>query len=416
MGDGIRSINQPGFRKRLYLSKPALAVLIAAISVSIIIAVAPEFISGYRIVRDDTDRGIYMDRGSFAVTPNARPYKDVWSEYPQLATYIFAIPFVGQLVHPVDRKMYMDIFTVMMALLLYAFAIVWLKVSRKINVRAMYVLWLLLPGTLYFALNRYDLIPAFLVLCSFALLFYERPVAAHAILAIAFLTKAYPILLLPLLAVQTIRQAGWRRFIIGLAVFFGVIIAFSVQLALWSGIDAVFAPFKFQLGRDLNDESFYYLLTGVFPWSYPAIKWIFLGLQGALALAVLWFRPRTPRQTLRWITAIVIAFVLFNRFQSPQWVVWITPIALLAAVTPFEIALVAFQDLFAYFYFPLIFDQVRNIGADPWMLPTVIWCLSIMRLALIAAMLRPSGKFGLPDLREISFEPVQKQPSGPIAN
>ncbi len=377
-----KTISTVPSRRRRWL---ALIVLGVALLGAVAVAIAPEYILDRRLIRDDADRIIYMLRGSFVILPDARPYRDVPSEYPQLATYLCAVPYIYELVYAPDYKVYMAVFTFLMAFTLGVLALVWLAMAREVMVNELLVLALILPGTLYFTLNRFDVLPALLGLSALTLLTQRRPVLAHAMLAVAVLTKAYPVLFLPLFVVETRRQAGWRKVLIGLAVFIGVIAVFSAQLALWSGPAAILEPFKLQLGRHNNQESLFYILTSALPSTEQILIPVFLALQGLLAVASLSVRSSSPRVLLRWATAITLAFVLFNRFQSPQWVVWITPLALLASVSSIEIALTVIQDILAYIFFPIIFDQ----PIVPWMLPAVILTLTFVRLVLVVMLLRP---------------------------
>ena len=51
------------------------------------------FDSKIRFINDSHDRENYYARGSW-ILEGKRPYIDVFSEYPQLATYFFAVPHI----------------------------------------------------------------------------------------------------------------------------------------------------------------------------------------------------------------------------------------------------------------------------------------------------------------------------------
>jgi len=86
------------------------------------------------------------------------------------------------------------------------------------------------------------------------------------------------------------------------------------------------------------------------------------------------------------MAAMTVAFVVFTRFQSPQWVVWITPLALLAARDATELALVAAQDVVSYIYFPVVFDRFGPTAPD---LAFIVGVLTATRLILLGCLLRP---------------------------
>jgi hypothetical protein len=344
-----------------------------------------EYYAGIRWVRDDWDRVVYLERGVF-IRDGGRPYVDVPSEYPQLATYLFGLPWTlastpGQ---------YLAIFTGLMAAALGGLAFVVAGLCRRLGVSPARCLLLLLPASLYFTLNRFDVVPA--LVCTGALWCLLRGNSgwAFALLAVAVLTKAYPVLYLPLFAAVVHRTGGWPAVIKGGAAFAAVIIGCSVQLAMWSGIPAVFAPYAYQLGRPDNTESLYHLLRSV----VPAIETrggqlLLVGLQLLPAFAVLLVRPASPRQIVRWMAAITLAFVLFARFQSPQWLLWIAPLALVGAVRTLDLALVIAIDLLSYLYFPVIYDL---LGEKSGWIAGVILLISILRIVQLTILVWPAER------------------------
>jgi hypothetical protein len=353
---------------RMPARAPAI-VLLAALAGAAIVVLAPATIvpgksamelrivahAGVRWVRDDFDVAVYSQRGSFAVLPGARPYVEVPCEYPVLAAYLFALPFAVADSFPGYRVG----FTWLMALALGGLAWVLAQLARALGHSPLRALCLLLPGTFYFSLNRFDAVPVLLSALALLLLWRARWAGAFALLAAAVLTKAYPALYLPLFALHALHSGGRRALIRGLCAFAGVIAALSLQLALWAGPDAVLAPFQFQLGRMQNAESLYYLVARSLPLFDSAFgRGLFSLLQLAPAGLVLLARPKAPSDVLRWMTAITVAFVLFSRFQSPQWIVWITPLAVVAARTRWELALVVAIDIVTYLYFPLAYDAI----------------------------------------------------------
>ncbi len=384
----VKNISFIRARSVFFRQKLALVVLAVALVCAGVRAISPQRISvpnlapnrnAVRLLRDDYDVAVYMQRGSFVLKPGTRPYRDVFSEYPQLATYLFALPYVHVLVYP---KGYSVIFSVMMALALGALAFVWLALARDIGVNEKRVLFLLLPGMLYFTLNRFDVIPALLSVSSLYLLVRKRTMAAHAVLALAVLTKAYPLIYIPLFAVESLRQGGVRKAALGLAAFAAVIVACSAQLAFWAGATAVVAPFILHLGRP-GEESLYFLLSSLMPLLVETIRPTFVVLQGILPLAFLVVHPSSPRALLRWAAASTMAFVTFTTFQSPQWTVWITPLVLLAASTKWELMLAILLDVLSYVYFPLVYDL-----APQSFLLLVIAALTTARVTLMFLCLR----------------------------
>ena len=383
---------------------PALIVAAAALIGAGTVLSAPEYLlvqsptarrlypsyGGVRLLRDDHDVVLFREHGAF-LRDGTRPYARSAGtltasnpEYPQLATYLFAAPYL----FASSDEGYRGVFTFMMAVALGGTALFMTPLCAQLGFSPWRLLLLLLPGTLYFSLNRFDVVATGLVMGSLSLLFAGRIGAAHSVLGAAFLTKAYPVLYVPLFA-RLAWDAGRARAVLrGAAALAGTVAACTLQLALWVGGTAVLAPYLFFGGRDDNSQSAFHFVSQALPLAGEAPAGaVFRFLQAGLGLAVLAAGRLTPHKALRWLTAMTIAFVVFMRFQSPQWVLWITIPGLLAAGDRTELGLVAAQDVLAYFYFPLAFDR---FGQAAPALAFVVGALNATRLILLGCLLRPS--------------------------
>jgi hypothetical protein len=377
-----------------------LAILTVALIGATLIATVPErflvhapkarelnpYYQGIRFIRNDADKDFYFRRGSYAVQPGARPYRETFIEYPQLAAYLFAVPYLFVR----EPNAYYAFFTFMMALALGGLAALTARLALRLEVGASRVLLLLLPGTLHFCLNQFDVMPALVVVGATLLLLRGQENLAFATLALGVLFKSYPLIYLPAFALRTLQARGVKGLATAGACFALVLGAFSVQLAAWSGPEALLVPYSFQFGREDNPESLYRLVAQALPRvAVPVLHWLFLFLQAAPGLAILLVRPRGNTALLRWMTVGTMAFVLFSRFQSPQWVVWITPLALLASVTPRELALVVAQDILAYLYCPVARDRFGIVGPAMQSFGFVLGILTTVRVALLVELLVP---------------------------
>jgi hypothetical protein len=362
--------------------------------------------AGVRWLRDDFDLAVYAQRGSFALLPGARPYVEVPCEYPVLAAYLFALPFAFADTFPGYRAA----FTVLMALVLGALGFVLAELARAQAQSPLRALCLLLPGTLYFSLNRFDAVPVLLSAAALLSLWRARWALAFALLAAAVLTKAYPVLYLPLFARYALGAGGRRALVHGLVAFAAVVAGLALQLALWAGPEAVLAPFRFQLGRMQNAESLYYLLARALPVLDSSFgRGLFTVLQLAPAVLAGLARPTTAQNALRWMTAITVAFVLFSRFQSPQWLVWITPLAALAARSRAELALVFALDVVTFAYFPWAYDALGPRAAAFTALIALLSALRVLHQGVLLWKL-PFATGGDASLPLSSVEPKLADP------
>ncbi len=328
---------------------------------------------GIRFLVDYWDLDEHLQRGSW-VRFGCAPYRDVKSEYPQVATYAFGVPHLLGASRDSRRFVYS---AMMLAAMLGLLAATRALLARLGKPRARLLL-LCLPSALYFAANRYDVLVAALVAASLLLLFDGRGCWALAVLGLAVLTKWYPAVLAPLYLAHLYTRRGrvpWREAAAGA----GVIAALMLHTLWWAGWEGMLAPYKAQFGIGANAESLYGLLRtcGL---SGPAWKWPFTALQFSVLLVAFLVRVRTRGQLLDAMAFAVMAFLSFSIRHSPQWILWISPLLVLTARGRADIAIVVVYDLLTYLYFPLGYDLYE--GTRAWTAILVVHaCFRVFLLA-----------------------------------
>ena len=191
----------------------------------------------------------------------------------------------------------------------------------------------LAPTMILGATINWDLIP--LAFVGLALLAWSRrhPVAAGILLGLAIAAKFYPVLLLGGFLVLSLRTARWRAFGQLLAGTVGAWLAVNVPVWIansegWS----YFYRFSSERGEDFG--SIWYALTLSGLPTVPAdslntlATGLFLALCAAIAVLAL-AAPRRPR-LVSILFLIVAAFVLTNKVYSPQYSLWLIPLAVMA--------------------------------------------------------------------------------------
>ena len=132
---------------------------------------AGNFGSHIRWFNDYYDRSVYVQRSAWFIEGGI-PYVDTFSEYPQVATYFFALPYLLMVqLQPVDT---ISLSTYSMAfsfLTLFLLGGVIFLLYKSIQIDSRWAFLLLLPAPLYFSFNRFDILPAFFVLVSVLLFF-----------------------------------------------------------------------------------------------------------------------------------------------------------------------------------------------------------------------------------------------------
>ena len=312
-----------------------------------------------------------------AVFDGRVPYRDFFMEYPPGALAVFLPPDVFGGEH------YNAAFKALMAVCGAATIVVVALVLTRLGATRPRIWTSLLllavsPAALGpISLNTYDAWPAFLTVAALALLVASSPVAAFAVLALAFAAKVYPVVLLPPALVHVWRTRGrvvTARSLAAFAAVAAIVIAPFLALAPHGLAES----FRAQAGRGLQEESLggsllavadrlgWYTATLVHRTGH-AISYDLAGpLPRALAVAssvsqalavlvVAWVYARgrdEPRRLVIACAAAVAGFLAFTRFFSPQYMVWLVPfVALLgpAAWLVTAVALVLAQVWFFHY-------------------------------------------------------------------
>jgi len=228
------------------------------------------------------------------------------------------------------------------------------------------------------SLNTYDLFPAALTVGALAAVLRRRELLGFGLLGLAATAKLYPLVIVPLAAIYVWQVAGRSRTVRGLGVFAAVAVLVVLPFAILSP-GGLWDSFHSQSARGLQIESLgasillagdqlgLYAATVVhgatgaatrdLAGSLPdALATITTLLQAAAVAAVWWLYARGSRGAERLVlasAAAVTAFLVFNRFVSPQYVVWLIPLVLLlpGATGVAAIALVAAALVLAQIWF-----------------------------------------------------------------
>ncbi len=284
----------------------------------------------------------------------ALPYRDVFVEYPPGAFAVFLPPTAFGSEH------YNGAFKALMALcglatiVLVGLVLAELGVSRRRLYPAVALLALSPAALGPISLNTYDAWPALLTVLALWLLLRERDVLAFAVLGLAITAKVYPLVLVPLACIFVWRRGGPRRVAIGLAALLVVAAAVVAPFAAYAP-HGVFESFRSQAERGLQVESLGASLlllldrlgvydaqvvrtTGVAGRNLAggaadAIAVVSLVLE-ALAVVTVWAlyaRVQDARARLPLAFAAAVAgFIAFTKVLSPQYLVWLVPLVVLA--------------------------------------------------------------------------------------
>jgi len=304
---------------------------------------------------DVSDIGIYQELAAF-MDEGLLPYRDFDLEYPPLATLLFAAPG-----HSDDFGLYLRWFSVEMyciaaalvAIVVATAAALWPRDRRMWVVAVAAPLAIAAVGTI--VENRFDLAVALALAGAVFCLTRRRPLLAAAILGLGFAVKLTPALLLPLVLIM----AGSPKRIAGALATFSVtaLLPFLPYLVMAPG--GVLGLFTYHLERPLQIESVLgtpILLGRAFGSTRVDIVTSY-GSQGiassaaeaaATAGTVLMVAAVVGVTYLTWrkraliatrpelLPVAALAFVLagmaFGKVLSPQFLIWLVPLAPLVVV------------------------------------------------------------------------------------
>jgi uncharacterized membrane protein len=345
--------------------------------------------SHVRFFSDDGDKSVYFHHSQW-YSERLIPYVDVFSEYPQVPTYLFGVPnaiyelfFPGR---PFFYILYDAIFTALM--LVFLGAAILLLTQMAPPEKKHYAYLLLLPGTFYFSINRYDILPAFLCLLAYHFLTKERFSIAGILLGIGALTKWYPALLLPVFLLYEYRvRKTWpikSVFVFGLTC---LLILLPTYLA--GGLDALLVPYRFHAERNLETVSLPVMVASFLSYlsiSFPSntLIVVFLALQLSGLVVLLFYSVTEPKGVLNASIVIIGCFIFFARIYSPQWLLWVSAFLILAIEKRKELFLFAAYNLSAYIGCPIILD-LYGLPSPPLFVANAI-NLSLLAFIIIIAL------------------------------
>jgi hypothetical protein len=338
----------------------AVLVLLVVCSLAFSLALRNNFGSKARLINDYSDRGIYAAEGAQLLRSGV-PYTGAFSEYPQIALYFFAVPHL--IIAWIDPRnnLHLDYSTIF-SLLMMVFCCLSISILYRLLNRQKYLAFLLLlPASFYFTFNRFDSMACFATLFSVYLFSKGHYNLSALFLSVGTFIKWYPALVLPALLmcyVSIHKRIPWSMLItFGLASLVIVLPTLAT-----GGIAALIFPYKFHVTTGLNNESLLSLLDYVvhrmsnITLVSQLVLDLFLILQFSIIPLCLTSRVDSLDKVVRWSALAILVFILFAKFDSPQWILWIIPFLILKARRSLDVLWIILFDLVTYIGFPIGFD------------------------------------------------------------
>ncbi|WP_019631622.1 glycosyltransferase family 87 protein [Actinomadura atramentaria] len=282
---------------------------------------------------------LYFARG---LSDGKVPYFDSFSgtdihyvEYPVLSGFFMQV--VALLVKPFgvgDRGMaFYDVTVGLLGLLAIAAVLATAYVAGRRSLRAGLMV-ALSPALLLTASINWDLLAVALSALALWAWSARRPALAGALLGLAVAAKFYPLLFLGPLVLLCLRAGRFRalgRLLAGTAASW-LVVNVPVMLFAWDGW---FEFYRFSQERGIDWGSIFFVLQDhglSAATEHDTLNLLgtgtFLVLAAGIAVLALCAprRPRLPQLML----LVLIAFMLPNKVWSPQYVLWLLPLVVLA--------------------------------------------------------------------------------------
>jgi uncharacterized membrane protein len=193
------------------------------------------------------------------------------------------------------------------------------------------LLFALAPALALNATINWDLLAVALTAVAMAYWSKSRPVWAGVFIGLATAAKFYPVLLLGPLLILCWRAGRWRAFgqAVGGAVGAWLLVNLPIMVANFEGWSNFYT---YSQTRKEDFGSFWMILMQDRNQSLDSLNTWVAVLLVVSCLAIGWLAlsaPRRPRYA-QLVFLVVAAFVVTNKVYSPQYVLWLLPLAVLA--------------------------------------------------------------------------------------
>ncbi len=362
--------------------------------------------------------------GSHQLDKGALPYTTSWQdngetrymEYPVVTgywmwgvaqmseRYVGFAKSSGLLPVPLEVAAYFTIGAILLGLM-YLWAV---SSTARIARRRVWdtAIMCLSPLLIVHAFTNWDLLAIGITAAAMLAWAREKPVLAGALLGLGAAAKLYPILLLgPLLVLclRTGKMGAWSRAAVAAAVVW-----LAINVPVWLAAPAGWYEFiRLNSERPPEYDSWYFIyatLTGSKIWepppgsATPALVNVLSLILFLLACAAIGWLALSARRRPRFAQLafmVIAAFLLTNKVWSPQYSLWLLPLAVLALPRWRPLLLWQASEVVVWVLLMLSFAGVANKGLSihPFVNAALLRdaLLLVLMFLVVRDILRPSG-------------------------
>lgn len=355
------------------------------------------------LLTDGSDYWFYLNLGRLS-NLGYYPYLHYWLEYPPVfpwlavAAYRFSLTFPPIFYGSFDRTYHALLGSVIVTAELGIVALVYLiglRLGSRDEALRRTMLYAALFWPVAVAQGWYDALPAVMLLLGLYLLLRGQGGGAGALAGLGFMTKLFPIVLVPV-AIKFLPR--WRDRLTAGAAALVVTLALAVPL-LWLSPTYFLASYRATLSRSAW-ETIWALLDGYYSYGKVAPLGVrfdpstagyvaYLSRLPNLAIALgfvllflgLWLRPvaRTPRNTVLFTALATLLFLLYSKGYSPQFILYVLPFVAILLPWRRAIGYAALLSLVNLLQWPLYHEW---LGEVHWVLGVAVVGRTLLWLGL----------------------------------
>ena len=213
----------------------------------------------------------------------------------------------------------------------------------------------------------------------------QKILLSAALLGISISTKFLPIFLLIPIALIFFRQEKIQNFLKYLAVVVATFVAINAPV-FFTTPDGWWRFYSLNLNRGSDWGSLWYALSNLgLEFTHQNYLSVLLLLVGTTALVIYLLQLRTPPTLAHTAVFIFIIVMAVSKVYSPQYVLWLTPLVVIAMIDKRELAIFWFWQGCELLYHFAIWQHLATVSGAKFGLPVVAY--SVICLIRIAASL-----------------------------
>ena len=337
---------------------PRLLLILGAVG-AIVLYLSWDAVTASKLF-DRYDINEYYMRSRWAIGEGVL-FKEVWSDYLLLPNLLFGLcRFFSENLHPLSTsfKSFSWLWvTVCWFLYLWATYII----ATKVSTRALWI-WFA-PAPLFFALVRYDIYLIIATLFALLAIRSEKYLEGAMWLGLMVALKGYALFVMPAYCVFIFYRKGLPTAIkVALLCIVPFIVGNLIVLG-YAGMEGMKMPYASQADRpNLGDSTYDAIFFLLSPLSFGTSQTIDVPLvptkiaqflQISMAFLAAGLKPKTFDELIDAFLIAILGFISFSKFYSPQFCLWVTPIACFSASPNIRLLAVAFNWV-SFIWYPVV--------------------------------------------------------------